>query len=75
MREGLDRVGIAGPWQDTVLRKTSVAADMLWQFGTVFPSGARPLDDYAVYWNTSTLAVLGAQHAREMAAKAAVATL
>ncbi|CAO1600550.1 hypothetical protein XANCAGTX0491_004233 [Xanthoria calcicola] len=75
VREGLDRVGIVGPWQETVVKKTSVAADMLWQFGTVFPSGSRPLDDYAVYWNSSVLGVLGAQHAREMAAKKAVATL
>ncbi|KAL8734380.1 MAG: hypothetical protein Q9166_001578 [cf. Caloplaca sp. 2 TL-2023] len=73
--EGLDRQGIAAPWLDTVLTKTSVAGDMLWQFGTKFPSGILPLDNYAVYWNTSDLNVLGYQHAQAMAAKKPVATL
>ncbi|KAI4253655.1 MAG: hypothetical protein L6R42_007498 [Xanthoria sp. 1 TBL-2021] len=73
--EGMDRIATAGPWQDTVLRKTSVAGDMMWQFGTKFPSGILPLDNYAVFWNSSELAVLGCQHARDMAAKSPVATL
>ncbi|KAI4272776.1 MAG: hypothetical protein L6R38_006515, partial [Xanthoria sp. 2 TBL-2021] len=45
--EGMDRIATAGPWQDTVLRRTSVAGDMMWQFGTKFPSGIMPLDNYA----------------------------
>ncbi len=73
--DGQDRVGIMGPWQDTVVQKTSIAGDMMWQFGTQFPSGARPLDYYAVYYGTSELQTLGNAHAQVMAAKAAVATL
>ncbi|KAL8910695.1 MAG: hypothetical protein Q9171_004030 [Xanthocarpia ochracea] len=72
--EGEDRIGIMGRWQDTVL-KTSIAADMMWQFGTKFPSGATPLDNYAVYWNSTELNVLGNEHAKAMATKRAVATL
>ncbi|KAL8678343.1 MAG: hypothetical protein Q9186_005300 [Xanthomendoza sp. 1 TL-2023] len=70
-----DRVAILLKWQETVVKKTSVAADAAWQFGTVFPSGATPLDEYAVFWNSSELEVVGVQHAREMKAKRAVATL
>ncbi|KAL8755100.1 MAG: hypothetical protein Q9184_004895 [Pyrenodesmia sp. 2 TL-2023] len=73
--DGEDRVGIMCPWQDTVVKKTSIAGDMMWQFGTKFPSGAQPLDNYAVYYNTNDLQTLGNAHAKVMAAKTAVATL
>ncbi|KAL8674665.1 MAG: hypothetical protein Q9168_000973 [Polycauliona sp. 1 TL-2023] len=73
--DGLDRQGIMGPWQDTIVKKTSVAGDMLWQFGTNFPSGVTPLDGYAVFWNTTDLNVLGKGMAGRMAGKSAVATL
>ncbi|KAL8995225.1 MAG: hypothetical protein Q9169_004989 [Polycauliona sp. 2 TL-2023] len=73
--EGNDRVGIVGPWQDTIVKKTSVAGDMIWQFGTKFPSGSTPLDNYALFWNSTELGVLGKQQAARMAAKPAVATL
>ncbi|KAL9008391.1 MAG: hypothetical protein Q9173_006482 [Seirophora scorigena] len=73
--EGEDRVGIAGPWQNTVLRKTSLAGDLMWQFGTQFPSGTRPLDEYAVYWGSGELNTLGSEHVRAMEAKNPVATL
>ena len=73
--EGEDRIGIMGQWEDTVLTKTSIAGDMMWQFGTKFPSGETPLDNYAVYWNTTELDVLGNRHATAMATKRAVATL
>ncbi|KAL8949282.1 MAG: hypothetical protein Q9222_004588 [Ikaeria aurantiellina] len=67
--QGQDRVSIMGAWQDTVLTKTSVAGDMMWQFGTQFPSGINPFDYYAMYWNTSEFKVLGDQHAKAMTAK------
>ncbi|KAI4286380.1 MAG: hypothetical protein L6R35_004364 [Caloplaca aegaea] len=71
--DGVDRVAIARPWQETVLHKTSIAGDLMWQFGTQFPSGTKPLDHYAVYWDTSDLRVLGNGHVSEMAGKKAVA--
>ncbi|KAI4125710.1 MAG: hypothetical protein LQ341_006949 [Variospora aurantia] len=71
--DGVDRVAIARPWQETVLHKTSIAGDLMWQFGTQFPSGNKPLDHYAVYWDTSDLRVLGNGHVSEMAGKKAVA--
>ncbi|KAL8712598.1 MAG: hypothetical protein Q9220_003129 [cf. Caloplaca sp. 1 TL-2023] len=67
--QGQDRVGIMGGWQNTVLTKTSVAGDMMWQFGTQFPSGTNPFDYYAMYWNTSEYKVLGDQHAKAMTAR------
>ncbi|KAI4243975.1 MAG: hypothetical protein L6R40_003186 [Gallowayella cf. fulva] len=72
---GQDRVPVMQQWQDTVLTKTSVAGDMVWQFGTKFPSGATPLDEYALYWNSSEGTTLGYQHVKEMTGKRPVATL
>ncbi|KAI4216287.1 MAG: hypothetical protein LQ351_001297 [Letrouitia transgressa] len=76
--QGEDRKGIMGKWQDTIVTKTSVAGDMFWQFGTRFPSGNNPFDEYALYYDTtagSDFDVLARQHAQTMAAKQPVATL
>ena len=62
-------------WQQTVLKNTSIAYDSFWQFGEVFPSGDKPLDDYAIYYGTDEFAVLGTQHAVDMGAKKARAVL
>ncbi|KAL8738189.1 MAG: hypothetical protein Q9181_001002 [Wetmoreana brouardii] len=67
--DGEDRLSIMGAWQDTVINKTSVAGDMMWQFGIKFPSGAQPLDNFAVYYGTPEYQVLGNQHAKAMTAK------
>ncbi|KAL8813295.1 MAG: hypothetical protein Q9200_000365 [Gallowayella weberi] len=72
---GLNRTGILRRWQETVVGKTSVAGDLNWQFGTVFPSGVMPLDEYAVFWNGSEGVEVGVRHAREMGGKRGVATL
>ena len=70
---------VVGPWQETVRGKTSVAADMFWQFGTQGLSGGfRPFDDYAVYYDQakgSDYEVLGFEHAAMMLAKEPVAKL
>ncbi|KAI4138184.1 MAG: hypothetical protein L6R39_006923 [Caloplaca ligustica] len=73
--DGENRIAIEGPWQDTVVSKTSIAGDMMWQFGTKFPSGTNPFDNYALYYNTSDYQTLGNQHAKVMAEKWAVANL
>ncbi|KAL9044025.1 MAG: hypothetical protein Q9214_002808 [Letrouitia sp. 1 TL-2023] len=76
--QGEDRKAIMGQWQDTIVTKTSVAGDMVWQFGTHFPSGNNPFDEYALYYDTtanSDYDVLARQHAKVMAAKKPVATL
>ncbi|KAL9613989.1 MAG: hypothetical protein Q9167_001469 [Letrouitia subvulpina] len=76
--QGEDRKGIMGQWQDTIVTKTSVAGDMIWQFGTHFPSGNNPFDEYALYYDStpnSDYDVLATQHAKAMAAKKPVATL
>ncbi|KAL8799872.1 MAG: hypothetical protein Q9182_005579 [Xanthomendoza sp. 2 TL-2023] len=73
--EGRDRVGILRKWQETVVGRTSVAGDAVWQFGTRLPSGVMPLDQYAVFWNGSEGAEVGVRHAREMREKRGVATL
>ncbi|KAI4129034.1 MAG: hypothetical protein LQ338_002450 [Usnochroma carphineum] len=73
--DGQNRIAIEGPWQDTVMSKTSIAGDLMWQFGTKFPSGANPYDNYAMYYNTSDYQTLGNQHAKVVATRTAVATL
>ncbi|KAL8710905.1 MAG: hypothetical protein Q9225_007202 [Loekoesia sp. 1 TL-2023] len=73
--DGEDRVGIMGEWQDTILSKTSIAGDMMWQFGTQFSSGVNPFDNYAVYYGSSDLQTLGNGHAKAMTAKKPTALL
>lgn len=67
--DGEDRLGIEGKWQDTVIGKTSVAGDMMWQFGTKFPSGFNPYDNYALYYGTSNYKTLANDHALAMTKK------
>ncbi|KAL8688061.1 MAG: hypothetical protein Q9218_005930 [Villophora microphyllina] len=67
--DGEDRVGIMGAWQDTIVGKTSIAGDMMWQFGTPFPDGENPYDNFAMYYNTSEYQVLGNAHAKAMTGK------
>ncbi|KAL8994714.1 MAG: hypothetical protein Q9188_006992 [Gyalolechia gomerana] len=67
--DGEDRLGIEGKWQDTVIGKTSVAGDMMWQFGTKFPSGVNPYDNYALYCGTSDYKTLANDHALAMTKK------
>ena len=69
------RLPFVRQWQQTVLRDTSLAYDSFWQYGEVFPSGDRPLDDYAVYHGTDEYAILADQHAVDMAAKPGRATV
>ncbi|KAI4235176.1 MAG: hypothetical protein LQ352_008118 [Teloschistes flavicans] len=67
--DGEDRVGIMGAWQATIVNKTSLAGDMVWQFGTALPSGANPFDNYAVYYGSGEYGVLGTAHAKAMSGK------
>ena len=69
-----DRVSIMGGYQNTVVQKTSLAGAMNWQFGTQFPSGTNPFDEYALRWGESVYQSLGTQFASVMNGKSAVAT-
>ncbi|KAL9593796.1 MAG: hypothetical protein Q9219_007375 [cf. Caloplaca sp. 3 TL-2023] len=72
---GGQRVNVTGGWQGTVVGKTSVAGDLVWQFGTAFPSGVRPLDEYAVYYGSGEYGVLAVNHTKVMGGKKATAFL
>ena len=65
-------------YQDTIVKKTSLASDMVWQFGTHFPDGNNPFDEYAIYYDTdpnSEYQKFMAGQAKRMAAKPPVANL
>lgn len=72
--DGQDRLSIMCAWQDTIVNKTSVAGDLMWQFGTTLPSGTNPFDNYALYYGTNDYQVLGNNHARAMTAKTATSS-
>ncbi|KAL5342041.1 glycoside hydrolase superfamily [Aspergillus crustosus] len=58
------------PWQLTVVEKTQVAADFIWQFGTVLPvEGTRWGDVNSIYYGTEEYEILGFKHAKEMLKK------
>lgn len=58
------------PWQLTTLEETQVAADFIWQFGTVLPiEGTKWGDVNSIYYGTEEYEVLGFQHAEEMLSK------
>ena len=68
-----NHIEITQPWQETVLKDTSVAYDSFWQFATNLPSGTNPFDNYALYYNISIgsdYQVLAFQHAKDMLEKA-----
>ncbi|KAL8937744.1 MAG: hypothetical protein Q9216_004273 [Gyalolechia sp. 2 TL-2023] len=75
VQAGPDRLGAVSKWQDTVLSKTSLAGDMNWQFGTNFPSGNNPYDNYALFYGTSDFKVLATDHAAAMSRKTPTANL
>ena len=63
-------------YYDTVLRRSSIASDSVWQFGSHF--GENPFDNYAVYYDTdpnSEYQKLLIAHAKAFAAKNPVATI
>ena len=65
-------------WQSTILKSTSLAADMIWQFASTFADGTNPYDNYAIYYNTtagSEFQTLGAAQAKAMLAKTPTATI
>ena len=70
-----NRTALMLPWQATVLNETSIAYDSFWQFATTLPTGMSDVDQYSIYYGTAEYGVLGTQHARDMLAKKAVATL
>ncbi|KAL4863200.1 mannan endo-1,4-beta-mannosidase B [Aspergillus spectabilis] len=58
------------PWQLTVVKETQVAADFIWQFGTVLPvEGTRWGDVNSIYYGTEEYEILGFKHAKEMLKK------
>ena len=65
-------------WQDTIVKKTSIAVDMVWQFATQLNDGNSPYDNYAIYYDTnpqSEFQKYGAKQAKAMNAKPPVANL
>lgn len=59
-------------WHKTVLRDTSIAGDMVWQFGSRFADGTNPYDEYAVYYDEnpqSEFQQLLVKQARKMSKK------
>ena len=64
-------------YQDTVLRRTSIASDMVWQFGSQF-ANENPFDNFAIYYDTnptSEFQKIEAPQIKNMAAKRPVATI
>ena len=65
-------------WQNTILKNTSIAGDMIWQFATKFVDGTNPYDEYAIYYDAapgSEFQTLGVEQAKAMSAKPPRATL
>ena len=65
-------------WQKTIVEKTSVAADFVWQFATQLSDGNAPYDQYAIQYSAdpgSEFQQLGAAQARRMRGKQPVANL
>ena len=65
-------------WQSTILKNTSIAADMIWQFATTFADGTNPYDEYAIYYDPtpgSEFQTLGVNQAQAMLAKPPKANL
>ncbi|KAL4747410.1 hypothetical protein BDW72DRAFT_209653 [Aspergillus terricola var. indicus] len=66
----LNHTQLERPWQLTTLKETQVAADFIWQFGTVLPvEGTKWGDVNSIYYGTEEYEILAVQHAREMARK------
>ncbi|KAG8530558.1 uncharacterized protein KY384_005061 [Bacidia gigantensis] len=62
-------------WHDTILKKTSIAGNMVWQFGTPF-TDTSPFDQYAVYYSedpASEYQSLLVKQAKAMARKIPIA--
>ena len=55
-------------YQETVTA-SQIAYDGNWQFGTVFPDGEKPFDDYTSYYGTAYFNETELVHVAEMAAK------
>ena len=65
-----NKTAIMSPWQQTIIKNTSIAYDSFWQFGTQLPvSGQSPSDTYSIFYGTSDYSVLATQHAAAMKAK------
>jgi mannan endo-1,4-beta-mannosidase len=64
------------PWQTTVLKNTSIAADQIWQFGSpdlsVSPGSLGDVN--TIYYNDTEYKILGSGHAAALLAKKAVAS-
>ncbi|KAL4907764.1 mannan endo-1,4-beta-mannosidase B [Aspergillus multicolor] len=66
----LNHTQLERPWQITVVEETKVAADFIWQFGTVLPvEGVKWGDVNSIYYGTEEYEVLGFGHVREMEGK------
>jgi mannan endo-1,4-beta-mannosidase len=66
-----NHTAVEGPWQQTVLKETKLAADQIWQFG---PNGtvvdAESLGDVnSIYFGNAEYQILGVKHAKDMLAK------
>ena len=65
-------------YQDLIVKGTSLASDMIWQFASRFPDGNNPFDGYAIYYDrdpNSEFQKFGAKQAKTMLAKPPVANL
>ncbi|KAL2838066.1 mannan endo-1,4-beta-mannosidase B [Aspergillus pseudodeflectus] len=66
----INHTEIERPWQLTVLKETSLAADFIWQFGSVLPeSGTTWGDVNSIYYGTEEYEILGFKHVAEMRRK------
>jgi len=55
-------------YQETIVA-SQIAYDGNWQFGTVFPDGEDPFDDYTSYYGTAYYNETEIVHVKEMEAK------
>ncbi|KAL1306042.1 hypothetical protein AAFC00_004169 [Neodothiora populina] len=66
-----DHASVEGPWQDTVLKDTKIAADQFWQFATInLTTGNSQYDVNAIWYNDTEYTTLAREHAAAMLDKA-----
>jgi len=63
-----NRTAIMQEYQQTML-SSDIAYDSFWQFGTDFPSGSNPYDDYTVYYGTQEYQDIVLKHVQAVSAK------
>ncbi|KAJ9620203.1 hypothetical protein H2203_007968 [Taxawa tesnikishii (nom. ined.)] len=68
-----NHTGVEAPWQQTVLKDTSIAMDQFWQFGDPSPDTVNLGDPYSIYINDTEYQILARDHAAAMLEKAPIA--